>query len=102
MIEAIKAVVKAGGGIALAIEGEVKALIELPIAGLVSDKDYITVYNQLKYMEEVIRDYGVNFNNIHMTLGLIALPVIPELRITDKGLVDVINGKVIRPIIEIL
>ncbi len=102
MIEAIKAVVKAGGGIALAIEGEVKALIELPIAGLVSDKDYITVYNQLKYMEEVIKDYGVNFNNIHMTLGLIALPVIPELRITDKGLVDVINGKVIRPIIEIL
>ena len=102
MIEAIKAVVKAGGGIALAVEGEVKALIELPIAGLVSDKDYITVYNQLKYMEEVIKDYGVNFNNIHMTLGLIALPVIPELRITDKGLVDVINGKVIRPIIEIL
>ncbi len=102
MIEAIRAVVKAGGGIALVIEGEVKALIELPIAGLVSDKDYITVYNQLKYMEEVIKDYGVNFNNIHMTLGLIALPVIPELRITDKGLVDVINGKVIRPIIEIL
>ena len=102
MIKAVEAVVKAGGGIALAIDNEVRALIELPIAGLVSDKDYMTVYDQLKYMEEVIRDYGVNFNNIHMTLGLIALPVIPELRITDKGLVDVVNGRIIEPIVKII
>ena len=102
MILAIKAIVKVGGGIALAEEGKVRALIELPIAGLVSDKDYLTVYNQLKSMEEVVKDYGVNFNNIHMTLGLIALPVIPEIRITDRGLVDVNNGKLIKPIIEVL
>ncbi len=101
MVEAVKHVVDAGGGIALVVDGELKALIELPIAGLVSDKDYMTVYRELKSMEEAVRDLGVDFSNIHMTLGLIALPVIPELRVTDRGLVDVMNARIVDPIIEV-
>ncbi len=102
MLVALEAIVEAGGGIALAVDGEVKALIELPIAGLVSDKDYMTVYRELKNMEEKMRDYGVDFSHIHMTLGLIALPVIPELRVTDRGLVDVMNGRIVDPIVEVI
>lgn len=102
MVEAIKAIVRAGGGIALSVDGKIRALIELPIAGLVSDKDYRIVYSQLKHIEKVVKNFGVDFNNIHMTIGLIALPVIPELRITDKGLVDVVNGKIVEPVVETL
>ncbi|MDP8002732.1 MAG: adenine deaminase C-terminal domain-containing protein, partial [Caldisphaera sp.] len=43
---------------------------------------------------------GTSLNSIFMTLGLISLPVIPELRITDRGLVDVMGGKIISPLLS--
>ncbi len=101
MAVAIKRIVEIGGGITIVVDGKEEATIKLPIAGLVSDENYEAVYKELKHMEEVSGSLGINFNNIHMTLGLIALPVIPELRITDKGLVDVMNGRIVEPIISI-
>ncbi len=102
MVVAIKKVVETGGGIVVAVKGKVKAVVRLPIAGLVSDADYKTVYKELKNVEKNLKKLGVDFNNIHMTLGLLALPVIPELRVTDKGLVDVFNAKIVDPIIEVV
>jgi len=49
---------------------------------------------------EKLKAYGVNFEPFFMTLSLVSLPVIPELRITDRGLVDVKKGKVIPLIAE--
>ncbi len=102
MVVAIKKLVETSGGIVFVVDGEVEAIIELPIAGLVSDKDYMSVYRQHVTMEEKLRSLGVDFSNIHMTLGLLALPVIPELRITDRGLVDVFNTRIVDPIEEVI
>ncbi len=98
MVVAIKELVGIGGGIVLVIDGRVEAVIRLSIAGLVSDRDYMTVYREHIGMEEKLKSIGIDFSNIHMTLGLLALPVIPELRITDRGLVDVFNAKIVEPI----
>ncbi len=102
MVKAVEKIVEVGGGIVLVVDGAVEAIIRLPIAGLVSDENYMSVYKELKSMEEKFHKLGIDFNNLHMTLGLIALPVIPELRITDRGLVDVFNAKIVDPIVEII
>lgn len=101
MAKAIRRVVEVGGGIAVSVKGKIKATVKLPIAGLVSDSEYKIVYKELKDLEKTLKKLGVDFSNIHMTLALLALPVIPKLRITDKGLVDVFNAKIIDPVIEV-
>jgi len=98
---AVKRIAEAGGGVVVVVNGEIKAMVRLPIAGLISDENYETVYNELKHMEKTCRELGIDFSNMHMTLSLLALPVIPELRITDKGLIDVMKTKIIDPVIEV-
>ncbi len=99
MSVAVKEVVSAGGGIVIVSDGRVLGKVSLPIAGLVSDKPYMEVYRELKKIEEAATSLGIDFANMHLTLGLIALPVIPELRITDRGLVDAVHGRLV-PLVE--
>jgi adenine deaminase len=58
------------------------------------------VYKKYKDIVEKLSNYSVKFKHIFMTLSLISLPVIPEIRITDKGLIDVKKGKIIPLIIS--
>jgi adenine deaminase len=83
------AVVALGGGFAAVVEGQVKATVPLPIAGLMSDAPMETVRRQLDAIIQVAHDLGSPLADPFMALGFIALPVIPKLKITDKGLVDV-------------
>ena len=84
-----------GGGIVLCSGGEVKSEMELPIAGLMSDKglDYET--KKQKEMEDKISEMGCKLRAPFITMSFLALPVIPELKITDKGLVEVKKRKIV-------
>ena len=89
MKTAVEAVVKMGGGLAASCESKICATLPLPIAGLMSQEPVCAVRERLDKLLEVARDFGTTLNDPFMTLSFLALPVIPELKITDKGLVDV-------------
>ncbi|MGD9861911.1 MAG: adenine deaminase [Pseudodonghicola sp.] len=78
-----------GGGITLFRDGEELALVELPIAGLMSDAPAAEVAAKAGRMMQAMLDCGCTLNNAYMQHSLLALVVIPELRISDLGLVDV-------------
>ncbi|UWQ18384.1 adenine deaminase [Jannaschia sp. M317] len=78
-----------GGGVCLFEGGEERALIELPIAGLMSDSPAAEVAAKADVLMAAMRDAGCRLNNAYMQHSLLALVVIPELRISDLGLVDV-------------
>jgi len=78
-----------GGGITIFREGEELALVELPIAGLMSDSPAREVAAKADKMVQAMVDCGCTLNNAYMQHSLLALVVIPELRISDLGLVDV-------------
>jgi adenine deaminase len=78
-----------GGGVTVWRDGEELALVELPIAGLMSDAPAEDVASKAEAMMQAMRDCGCDLNNAYMQHSLLALVVIPELRISDLGLVDV-------------
>jgi adenine deaminase len=78
-----------GGGVVLVSKGQVMAQIELPIAGLMSDKPAEVVAAQADRLLAAMSACGCKLNNAFMQHSLLALVVIPELRISDVGLVDV-------------
>ena len=78
-----------GGGITLFKDSEELAMVELPIAGLMSDSPATQVAAKADQMMQAMRDCGCKLNNAYMQHSLLALVVIPELRISDLGLVDV-------------
>ncbi len=78
-----------GGGITVFASGKELALVELPIAGLMSDERAEIVADKAQAMMQAMRDCGCELNNAYMQHSLLALVVIPELRISDIGLIDV-------------
>jgi adenine deaminase len=78
-----------GGGQVVIMEGKVLGLVELPIAGLMSDEPAVIVAEKAAGLLKGFRSCGCLLNNPNMQLSLLALVVIPELRISDLGLVDV-------------
>lgn len=89
MKAAVEAVIKMGGGLAASCDNKICATLPLPIAGLMSQEPVYAVREKLDKLLEVARGFGTSLNDPFMTLSFLALPVIPELKITDKGLVDV-------------
>ena len=92
---AIKAVEALGGGLAVAADGRVLSALPLPIAGLLSDQPLDKVVEQMEKVEKASADLGSKLAAPFATLSFLALPVIPELRLTDKGLVDVLQFKIL-------
>jgi adenine deaminase len=78
-----------GGGIVVAEGGRVVEELPLPVAGLMSDQPLADVYQRLSSMEQRLAGLGMTMTAPFMTLSFLALSVIPELKITDRGLVDV-------------
>ena len=78
-----------GGGVTLWRDGKELALVELPIAGLMSDRPAREVADKAQALVAAMADCGCTLNNAYMQHSLLALVVIPELRISDKGLIDV-------------
>lgn len=88
-----------GGGQIVVKKGKVIGLIKLPIGGIISDQPASEVAIQAKTILDGFISCGCNLNNPNMTLSLLSLVVIPELRLSDKGLVDVNNFTFI-PVIQ--
>ena len=78
-----------GGGIVIAEGGRVVEELPLPVAGLMSDRPLQEVHERLRSMEQRLNAMGVMMASPFMTLSFLALSVIPDLKITDRGLVDV-------------
>ena len=78
-----------GGGIAVARDGAVRGELALPVAGLLSDAPVEDVVTALEALQDMLREQGVGDDAPFMTLSFLALSVIPALKITDRGLVDV-------------
>jgi adenine deaminase len=78
-----------GGGIAVSRDGAIRGELALPVAGLLSDEPVEDVVERLEQLQEMLRDQGVGDEAPFMTLSFLALSVIPALKITDRGLVDV-------------
>jgi len=89
MAQAANRLHEVGGGIVLIAGGSEIALVELPVAGLMSDERAEVVADKAKRLVEGMRACGCTLNNAYMQHSLLALVVIPELRISDIGLVDV-------------
>jgi adenine deaminase len=90
---------RCGGGQVVVKEGQVIGTIELSIGGLMSTEKVEVVAEKAASVLAGFRACGCTMNNPNMQLSLLALSVIPELRISDKGLVDVTNLRLI-PLLE--
>jgi adenine deaminase len=84
-----------GGGLVTVLNHKVLADLPLPIAGLMADIPVREVYQQLKTLHRSAKSLGCTLPDPFMTLSFLALPVIPELKLTDKGLVDVTQFKIV-------
>ena len=89
MMTAARAVGDLGGGLVAAAGEDVLGAVPLPIAGLMSDQPVETVRQQMDHLVDVARDLGSSLHDPFMALGFLALEVIPTLKLTDQGLVDV-------------
>ena len=89
MQAALSAVVDMQGGIAAASQQRIQARLPLPIAGLMSPEPVSVIRDALDDLVGVARNFGSSLKDPFMTLSFLALPVIPELKITDLGLVNV-------------
>lgn len=89
MAAAANRLIAIGGGFAVAEEGEVTAELALPVAGLMSDQPFETVRHGLEGLRAAAKALGVTLAEPFLQVAFLTLPVIPHLKITDKGLVDV-------------
>ena len=99
MIRVVKDIVKIKGGQSIVANSEVLESLSLPIAGLMSDRPLPEVADGIRKLLMSAKELGCRMSNPFMALSFLALPVIPELRITDKGLVDVNEFRIV-PLFE--
>ena len=88
------------GGILTVKDGTVLSELELPVCGILSEKSVEEIACSLKRVRESLEELGYEHNNPIMSLGTLGLPVSPALKITDKGLIDVKNGRITDLIIQ--
>jgi len=91
MLACVRKLAETGGGWAVSVGGEVRACLPLPVAGLMSTHDAATLCQGLEALHKVTREVGCALPYPFGTLSFLALPVIPELKITDRGLFDVVR-----------
>jgi adenine deaminase len=95
MAQAVQGIAEMHGGLIVVKEGKTLASFPLPIGGLMSGGSIEQVCDGLNCLHETIRQMGCMQEDPFMALSFLALPVIPELKITDKGLVDVTQFKIV-------
>ncbi len=89
MLDAVLAIKQMGGGLVVVADGKVKASLPLPVAGLLSERYMRDVADGIDDCIDAAREQGCKLKDPFMTLSFLCLPVIPELKLTDLGLVDV-------------
>lgn len=91
MLLAVRELQRCGGGITICSHGQIRDTLELPIAGLMTNMDSAQLAGKLKKMIETAREELCINEGMEpfMTLAFLALPVIPDIKLTDRGLFDV-------------
>ncbi len=89
MAAAVNRLREIGGGFAVASGGEVRAELALPLAGLMSLEPFESVHDSLQALRQAARDIGSTLPEPFLQVAFLPLPVIPHLKITDRGLFDV-------------
>jgi adenine deaminase len=97
MLGCARALEETGGGFVVVSQGELKARLPLPLAGLLSVESADTVCRQLDEVERAAQALGCSVPCPFGVLSFLALSVIPELRITDQGVWDVVAQQFVRP-----
>jgi len=92
---AIKAIERMGGGLVVVSEEEIRSAVELPVAGLMAELSVSEMDEHLSRLNRAAKELGSRLDDPFMVLSFLSLPVIPELKITDKGLVDVNRFKIV-------
>jgi adenine deaminase len=92
---AVKEIERLQGGLVAAAGGKIKESLALPIAGLLSEEPLEAVVSKLEELQKIAAGLGCTLPSPFATLSFLALAVIPELRLTDKGLVDVVAFKLL-------
>lgn len=95
MYQAAVGVVKMQGGIAAALNGQILESLPLPVAGLMSDRSAEFVKTKIKRLREVARYLGSELPDPFMAMSFLTLPPIPEIKITDRGIIDANKFKVV-------
>ncbi|MFA6316285.1 MAG: adenine deaminase [Elusimicrobiota bacterium] len=95
MYTAAVQVVKMQGGIVAACNGQVLEALPLPVAGLMSDRSAEFVVENLRRLIDAAHGMGSKLDDPYMAMSFLTLPPIPELKITDRGIIDAVNFKVV-------
>ena len=95
ILKTIEVIQSMGGGLAAVSDGKALASLPLPIAGLMAEVSVAEVNKRLENLLRAARSLGCRIPDPFMVLSFLSLPVIPELKITDKGLVDVNKFKIV-------
>ena len=99
MLFAVERLRDVGGGLIAVAEGEVLSLVELPIAGLLSERSVEDVAQELHKLGEAYRDLGCPLEWPYMLFSFLSLGVIPALRLTNRGLVDALTFELVEPVV---
>jgi len=100
MKEALKQVLSLKGGMCVVSEGKVKASLALSVGGIISEAPMNELTVDVIAIQRSLNDLGIKHFNPIMSLCTLTLPVSPELKITDKGLIDVMQSKIVSLFVE--
>jgi adenine deaminase len=100
MIAAVEILRDAGGGMVAVADGEALALVELPIAGLLSDRPVAEVAAQVRGLDDAYKALGCTLEYPFMMVAILSLGVIPTLRLTNRGLVDGVEFRLVPALVE--
>jgi adenine deaminase len=100
MVSAIKCVEHLQGGLVVVNDGSILASLPLPIAGLLSDLSLHEVVREMEEVNSAAQGLGSSLTNPFMMLSFLALPVIPELKLTDRGLFNVLDSQFVSLFVE--
>ena len=90
MITVANHIRKISGGLAVCVDGEIVASMPLPLAGLMTDKPAAVIAEQNEILRKTVKDIGVNEGiEPFMNMAFVSLPVIPSLKMSTQGLIDV-------------
>jgi adenine deaminase len=99
MLFAVDRLLEVGGGMVAVADGELLGLVELPIAGLMSDRPVAEVAERTLALEDAYRLLGSTVTNPTMIFSFLSLGVIPALRLTNRGLVDAVTFELVSPVV---
>lgn len=89
MVIAVNALIESGGGLCVVDNKKIQSLLPLPIAGLISLKSGVEIFDEIKNLKEAYHKLGITLAEPFIQMAFLALPVIPTLKLTDRGLFNI-------------